>query len=197
MDGLRDSGDKHLEEGAPPPGEDASSESDLGRTRTVPPQTAIVGSDEIVLSQLSAVLGRQLDNFEIIGTRTITLLSILVGTLTGVIALQKAFVKNVPAWPIVLASALILIALAFGAITFFRLRAIYAGPEPEGLATYVDQPPQDTRRDLISEYVEAIGLNEGLLSKRQVLFQIAAYLLWLAAVDLIVTTTWLYLSGAV
>jgi hypothetical protein len=164
-----------------------------------PPETqqVILSSADLRLQELRHTLTQQISTFTAVGTRATTLLSILVGTVSAAVAIERAVAPSIPLWAfalIVIVVALVLVASLLVPSTLLMNTTVDIGEDPETLKQKSTLTAPAFHAWLIEDYSEMIKGNRAALIERASVFERAMILLLAAATILIVTSTILYAS---
>jgi magnesium-transporting ATPase (P-type) len=166
---------------------------------TAPTPQELAETQRIILEELRRTFVDQVSSADLVINRATTLLSILVGTLAGALAIERALVPSVPLWYTVLlcaASAVLLAVLRLFPSTLFPPTKIDIGGKPESLQMALGRDPAGVRAELIQDYVRWSQGNRIVIEQRQAQFKLVGMLLWVAATLLVVTSIALYVTSA-
>lgn len=144
---------------------------------------------EIIFKEIKDRLDKQFEQIETLTTRSAYLMGFASLVLASLITIRKNMgeLDKYKVIALALAGAIYTMVLIFSFLSY-RLRDYRRDPEPEPLRNnYIDRPSRETKRQLVSNFIDSIGHNKKIIMDRILylkvaiifLFILIAYLLFL------------------
>jgi hypothetical protein len=145
--------------------------------------------------ELRHTIAQQSSLFTGLGTRLTTLFSVLVGTISAAIAIERAVTPRIPTWAfgsLVVVVVIVMAAAYVTARTLWSSASFWVGEDPDALAKFSGGDPAEFRVSIIQEYAEMVRDNRDPLLDRANAFLVTMSLLLAAALLLAITALLLY-----